>query len=200
MIWPLLVFSPALYYLLYWWWVPIEHFPVWYFISSNIAETYWTYEIAPWVVGFGLAILIVGFAQMVRARAQKRGLVTNGLYRLVRHPQHLGVAIMSFGMVMMNRYGLRIGDIIAWTLIVFTYLILADSEEAALQKEFGEAYSNYKRRVPFMIPFVPSFYCRLPAILPKEGWRRRLALAALYIIVLTLLIALLSTLPTFHTR
>jgi len=202
MIWPLLVVSPLLYHLLYWWWSPIEQhfFPQWFFITSYISETYWVNQLAPIVIGVGVVILVMGMAQIMRAKARKTGLVTTGLYRYVRHPQHLGIAIMSFGLLMLNRYGIRIGDVIAWTLVVFVYVFLADSEEATLERKFGESYLGYKRRVPFMIPFLPSTYGRISKLLPNHGWGRRLALIGVYMVVLAVTIWLLAQVPSFHTR
>jgi len=202
MIWPLLVVSPLLYHLLYWWWDPIAEssFPQWYFITSYISDTDWVNQLAPIVIGVGVIILVIGMAQIVRAKIRKTGLVTTGLYRYVRHPQHLGIAIMSFGLLMLNSYGIRIGDVIAWTLVVFVYVFLADSEEATLEREFGEPYLSYKRRVPYMIPFVPSTYERVPKLLPSYGWRRKLAFIGVYIVVLAVTIWLLMLVPSFHTR
>jgi len=202
MIWPLLYVSPILYHLLYWWWIPIEQyfFPQWYFITSYISETRWVNQVAPVLILVGALILVVGLAQIVREKARKEGLITAGLYRSVRHPQHLGIAILSFGLLMLNRYGIRIGDIIAWTLVVFVYVLLADNEEATLEREFGESYLNYKRRVPFMIPFLPSTYGRIPKLLPKQGWKRKLALIGIYILVLIVTTWLLTLVPSFHTK
>jgi len=202
MIWPLLVVSPLLYHLLYWWWDPIaEYFgPQWYFITSYISGTYWVKQLAPFVIGVGFILLVIGMAQIVRAKVRKTGLVTTGLYRYVRHPQHLGIAIISLGLLMLNSYGIRIGDVITWTLLVFVYVLLADSEEASLDKEFGESYLSYKRRVPYMIPFLPSTYGRVPRLLPNYGWRRKLALIGVYIVVLAITIWLLMLVPSFHTR
>ncbi len=202
MIWPLLISSPLLYHLLYWWWDPIAQYfsPQYYFITSYIQQTRWVNQLAPIVIGVGAIILLVGLIQIVYARTRKAGLVTTGLYRYVRHPQHLGIAIMSFGFLMLNEGGIRIGDVIAWTLVVFLYVLLGDSEEQSLEKEFGESYLNYKRKVPYLMPILPSTYGRLPKLLPKQGWKRKLALIGVYILVLAAITWLLTLVPTFHTR
>jgi len=85
-------------------------------------------------------------------------------------------------------------------LVVFVYVLLADNEEAALEREFGESYLNYKRRVPFMIPFLLSTYGRIPKLLPKQGWKRKLALIGIYILVLAVTTWLLTLVPSFHTK
>lgn len=142
----------------------------------------------------------MGLAQIVYAKTQKTGLITTGFYKYVRHPQHLGIVVMSLGFLMLNGAGIRIGNIIAWTLVVFIYILLAESEEAALENEFGESYLDYKRKVPYMIPFLPSTYGRFSKLLPNHGWKRKLAIIGVYILVLATIAWLLTCLPTFHTR
>lgn len=202
MIWPLLIASPLLYHFLYWWWGPLEQYfwPQWYFITCYITDTRWVNHLAPTVITIGGSIFIIGLSQIVQAKARRTGLVTTGLYRFIRHPQHLGIVVTSLGFMMLNGYGIRVGDIYAWSLVVFIYILLADSEEEALEKEFGDSYLNYKRRVPFMVPFLPSSYGRVPKLLPEKGWRRRLALIGAYAAVLVITTWLLILIPKVHIR
>jgi protein-S-isoprenylcysteine O-methyltransferase Ste14 len=202
MIWPLLIASPLLYHTLYWWWEPLatHYFPAWFFFTSYIIGTKWVNKIAPFVIVSGAAILLIGLGQIARARSRKTGLVTTGLYKYVRHPQHLGIVGLSFGFLMLNAYGIRVGDIIAWTLVAFIYFLLAESEEADLEEEFGEEYYEYKRKVPFMIPFIPSNYLGLPEIIPRYGLKRKLAFLGIYILFLAMVVWILSLAPTYHTR
>ena len=202
MIWPLLYASPLLYHTLYWWWEPLaQHlFPVWWLFTSYIHGTSWTRLLAPLVIGVGSVILLVGLAQMMRAAARGSGLVTSGLYRYVRHPQHLGIAMLSFGLLMLNGYGIRVGDLYAWTLVVFIYVLLADSEDVDLEEEFGEAYLRYKRSVPYMLPLLPSTHGRILKALPSRGLKRKLALTAAYVLLLIVFTLLLRLVPIYHTR
>jgi protein-S-isoprenylcysteine O-methyltransferase Ste14 len=206
MIWMLFLISPFLYNLLYWWWNPLTTiFPDgWYFLSGYVQVGGWLesplYVAAPFVVAFGMGIFLASLAQVLRAKVYKKGLVTSGLYGLVRHPQHLGIAIAAFGLVMWNIIGVRVGDLIAWMLIVFMYILLAESEEERLLETYDERYLEYKRRVPFLLPLLPSMYGRLPKMLPNGGWRRRLAMIELYAAFLTVLIIVLANIPTVQLR
>lgn len=202
MIWPLLYASPLLYHMLYWWWEPLaQHlFPVWWLFTSYIRGTGWTKFLAPIVISVGAIILLVGLAQVARSVARGSGLVTSGLYRYVRHPQHLGIAILFFGLLMLNGYGIRVGDLYAWTLVVFIYVLLTDSEEADLEKEFGEVYLRYKMSVPYILPLLPSTRGRIPKILPSRRLKRKLALTAAYTLVLVVFTLLLRLVPLYHTR
>lgn len=45
---------------------------------------------------FGLVLFIWGLIYIAKVRLKKEGLATSGPYRLIRHPQHLGLILMSF--------------------------------------------------------------------------------------------------------
>lgn len=113
----------------------------------------------------GLAFLLVSVAYRLRHR---RGLVTTGPYRLVRHPQYLGIIAMTFGM---NLFILDTNPIFpigpsttlefetsfilyVWVAQVIAYLILGKIEDWHLTKTFGPSHQQYKESVPFIIPFL----------------------------------------------
>ena len=74
-------------------------------------------------------------------------LVTDGLHRFVRHPLYLG-AYMIF-------WGGAVGDFgLATAVWGSLYLFIgARHEERSLLALYGEAYAEYKRRVPALIPW-----------------------------------------------
>lgn len=82
------------------------------------------------LIVFGAALALAGFIQILRARRSGR-LVTQGLYSIVRHPQHLGIIISTLGGAMSN---LRPIDFSAWFTVMFLYLVLAGREEKGLEK------------------------------------------------------------------
>ncbi len=72
-------------------------------------------------------------------------LITAGPYRLSRHPVYLGLALLMVGL------SLKTGSL--WSLVLAVPTVLAiqfltvGKEEAYLEREFGEAYRAYKRKV-----------------------------------------------------
>ncbi len=76
-------------------------------------------------------------------------LVTRGPFSVVRHPLYLAMMITAFGALLMYQN---------WA-TVFLFLLncaalpfRALKEESALAKEFGEEWTDYRRRVPAFIP------------------------------------------------
>jgi protein-S-isoprenylcysteine O-methyltransferase Ste14 len=76
-------------------------------------------------------------------------LVTDGIYRVIRHPSYLGMIILTLGWALAFRSGL--GVILA-ALVVPPLLARIRSEETLLRLQFGDEYDLYRRRTSRLIP------------------------------------------------
>ncbi len=109
----------------------------------------------------GLIIIAAGWHRIHRAQG---ALVTDGIYRIVRHPQYSGLFLISIGMLIQWP---TIITILTWPVLVFMYVRLARQEEREAESRFGQAYSMHAQRVP---RFVPRFRARRsPANYPESG-------------------------------
>jgi protein-S-isoprenylcysteine O-methyltransferase Ste14 len=109
------------------------------------------------MIAAGLPVLLDSFARFAiqglgtpAPVAPPQRLVVTGLYRYVRNPMYVAVALLIFGQgllfgsVSLLEYGL-----VVW-LGFFAFVILY--EEPALRSKFGEDYRQYCSRVPRWIP------------------------------------------------
>jgi len=135
------------------------------------------------VIAIGLAITVLGFIQVFRAHREKR-LQTDGLYATVRHPQHLGIAIWTFGLAYAAD---TTAAYLTWFTVLFLYIMLALWEEQRLALQFGEAYDGYRQATPFMVPFL-----KVGLPLPKSRRRRLASLAGYYIVGMAVLCLVLQ--------
>ena len=78
-------------------------------------------------------------------------LVTDGIYRVIRHPSYLGMIILMLGWALAFRSGL--GVLLA-ALTVPPLLARIRSEETLLRLQFGDEYDAYRRRTSRLIPGV----------------------------------------------
>ncbi len=97
----------------------------------------------------GIGIFIEGWRELYRARKENR-LVTDRLYGLVRHPQYTGLFLALFGEGVVHWP--TIFSVALFPIIVLAYYLLARREERKVEEEFGEEYSEYRKRVPMFIP------------------------------------------------
>jgi protein-S-isoprenylcysteine O-methyltransferase Ste14 len=92
------------------------------------------------------SLSFVGLRQLFEV--EKSGaLVTRGLYRVVRHPLYTFSLLFIWltSSVSQNSLTVYIGSTLY--ILIGTYF-----EERKLQREFGEAYADYKKSTPMLIP------------------------------------------------
>jgi len=94
----------------------------------------------------------LGISQLCSAATSPHSLVTSGCYARVRHPLYLySTLFLALNPVMT----------VCWLLLtclsVAYFIIGGVIEERRLLKEFGDAYLEYRQRVPFMIPRLKGF-------------------------------------------
>ena len=117
----------------------------------------------PWsiIAIFGAIFFFYSFIFQLIHRKQ---LIQKGPYKIVRHPQYLGIIILTFGLTMIS---LNTSPIIPFTdefgsykdfvVLIFlfevlAYVLLAKIEELWLKYKYGEKYLDYKKKVGFLFP------------------------------------------------
>lgn len=91
--------------------------------------------------------LVVGGWRQVHAAGDR--LVTSGLYARVRHPQYLGLILLTFGLLL---WWPTLLTVPMWVVLAAMYVRLAGREERDLAARYGEPYEAYRRRVPMILP------------------------------------------------
>jgi protein-S-isoprenylcysteine O-methyltransferase Ste14 len=77
------------------------------------------------------------------------GLIQHGIYRFVRHPIRLGLALETLGAMLMAQQPLLSP---LWVCFLWTQFVRGRSEDAMLRQHFGAAAINYQARVPSFLP------------------------------------------------
>jgi len=96
----------------------------------------------------GLIVMGKGWKQIHAAQGE---LVTDGIYARVRHPQYLGLFLITLGMLIQWPTLLTL---IMWPILMVVYYRLAMREEKDCEQRFGEEYRAYRQRVPAFFPVV----------------------------------------------
>ncbi len=79
------------------------------------------------------------------------GLVTRGVFSIVRHPMYFGSILLFFSFVV---FSYSILAFLVWLIICFFYYFISRYEEKLLIDQFGDSYREYQKRVPMFIPFL----------------------------------------------
>lgn len=91
-------------------------------------------------------LIIAGWKRIYQAKDE---LVTDGIYRYIRHPQYTGIILITFGMLV---HWPTLITLLMWPILILAYYYLAKKEEKEIEKKFGESYLDYKRKVPMFLP------------------------------------------------
>lgn len=105
------------------------------------------------LVAAGLALVAVGWAQVFGARHE---LMTDGIYRHVRHPQYLGLILV---VVALNIQWPTIPTLLMAPALIVMYVRQAHREDRELTARFSDAFAGYRARVPAFMPRL-----RVPAL------------------------------------
>jgi len=99
---------------------------------------------------FGFVIMWKGWKLI---HGVKGGLVTEGPYAFVRHPQYSGLFLIMVGMLIQWP---TIITAFMFPVLLFIYYRLSKREEAEMIKTFGDEYKRYMERLPMFIPKIGS--------------------------------------------
>jgi protein-S-isoprenylcysteine O-methyltransferase Ste14 len=112
-----------------------------FFLNHAVVTTSTLLE---WNRKAGLVLLVLGLGgffvsavQVYGNKIAKRGVATGLLYRFVRHPQYLCLAIAGWGLLVLWPRFLLFGILVT---MLFLYAGLARYEEYRMEKRFGDEY------------------------------------------------------------
>lgn len=94
----------------------------------------------------GIAVISSGWD---RVYAAGEGLVTDGIYAHVRHPQYTGIFVITLGFLIQWP---TLVTVVLWPFVIRMYVGLARREERDVLLKYPEDYREYMRRTPMFVP------------------------------------------------
>ncbi|MBI4562740.1 MAG: isoprenylcysteine carboxylmethyltransferase family protein, partial [Candidatus Rokubacteria bacterium] len=99
------------------------------------------------VIATGMGLLAIGWATVYRGYG---GLVTDGIYRYLRHPQYLGLILIVLAF---NIQWPTLPALLMAPVLIVMYVRLSRWEDEELATFFGEAFLIYAARTPAFFPW-----------------------------------------------
>ncbi|MCD6573904.1 MAG: isoprenylcysteine carboxylmethyltransferase family protein [Thermoplasmata archaeon] len=110
--------------------------------SANLVELLY----AGWIImAFGIIFLLWSSKSRKKGHEEGIGVVESGMYAFVRHPEFLGHILIIFALVIISQHWISL--IVGTTLIILLCLAMIEEEKRNMEK-FGDAYRDYRKRVP----------------------------------------------------
>jgi protein-S-isoprenylcysteine O-methyltransferase Ste14 len=133
----------------------------------------------------GLLLFLIGAGHIYYYKFRKKGAVTGGLYRIIRHPQYTSLAVMGLGLLLVWP---RFTVLFMYVSMLFVYFWLARKEEAECEEKFGESYRAYQADTRMFLPFSWPKLQLLEKLPNSRGRRIAIGLSA-YVVALGVALA-----------
>ena len=128
-----------------------------YFLSSLLGLTFfetrfmlYMYKIGmplgSLITFVGVLLIVLGWREVYRVKNQ---LATGGIYRYLRHPQYLGVLLVTAGWFV---HWPTIPGLAMWPILMWLYYRLSVQEDKYLADRFGSEYQEYAEKTPRLLP------------------------------------------------
>lgn len=133
--------------------------------GSKIPEgVFWGHTLFQWIghtgmyigtvlILTGIVLVIMGWSVIYKRYWSKEAgegeLVTQGIYRWIRHPQYTGFMLVTLGMLL---DWATLPMAIMWPIMAVLYYRLARKEESEMSGQFGEAYRRYQKHTGMFLP------------------------------------------------
>ena len=146
--------------------IPLIMYLIFFFQDPTIFKSdFWAFNgfVGTFIALLGLTLYL--YCVIYQITHRKR-LITTGPYHIIRHPQYLSLILLMSGLTqtsfqtdpitILNPYdrGSYLVVFNIWILEVLAYITLAKIEELSLKARYGEIFTDYTNKVPFMYPFL----------------------------------------------
>ena len=101
----------------------------------------------------GILTFLIGAFQVYSAKFRHKGVVSGILYRWIRHPQYLFLAIAGLGLLL---FWPRFFILILYVSMLFVYYLLARYEEQRMLAKHGKSYRAYMQHTAMFLPGEPG--------------------------------------------
>lgn len=99
------------------------------------------------IIFFGIYIIYLGWQKIYKASGNE--LVIDGIYSKIRHPQYVGMMLITIGFLIQWP---TIITLAMWPILLYLYYRLSLYEEKKLEDKFGQTFLNYRASVPAIFP------------------------------------------------
>ncbi len=99
--------------------------------------------IAGWILARG------GMKAVFGTTRDEPGVISTGVFRIVRHPIYTGAILFYLGAILMT---MSIASAAFWVLIIGFYITICRYEERILTEAFGNDYLEYKKKTGMLVP------------------------------------------------
>lgn len=126
----------------------------------------------------GSLMFFVCALQIYLGKILRWGVVSKGLYRVIRHPQYTALGIWGVGMSILWPRFIVLASL---SIMFILYYFLARDEEKRMTNQFGPSYAGYMKRTGM---FVPKLLENRFHFIPETSWKNAVIPVTIVVVVL----------------
>ena len=117
------------------------------------------YHFVCWLfMSVGAFLFVWGVFVWLQSRFGSKGVATQWIYKISRHPQYLGWIIWSYGLMLFSmtennmKKSWGFGTSFPWLIMTMIIIAICMIEELSMKDKYGVAYDEYREKTPFLFP------------------------------------------------
>ncbi len=158
-------------------------------VKDKIAPLFISIELILFILG--LLLFLWGLLSLANVKIKKQDLATGGPYKFIRHPQHLGLILMTLATSLYLPWAvhpfIRTGSIISWSLFSLFLVVTSELEEKKLLKKYGSSYLEYRQRTGMFFPRKSVETQKKKELSEIKHWKRLIFIAVIYFCFVSLI-------------
>jgi len=169
------------------------YFNTWFPLSNQLKLNILIIECIMFIVG--LLLFLIGVIYLIKARRSNIGIAQTGPYKFIRHPQNLGILIISLSFVFyvpwFGDLGIRIADLFSWCLFIIIIVIISDLEEYKMVKKYPEQYYDYISHTGYFFPQIINWQKKVK-IKNKKYYLKRYSILLITFVLIVIFTSLIA--------
>ncbi len=121
----------------------------------------------------GSILFVLGFVSFIICALQvylgkifKWGIADKGIYKIIRHPQYLSLALWGIGMSILWPRFIVLATL---SIMLILYYFLAKDEERRMLSQYGDSYMKYMENTGMFFPkFIDKWFKPVDALIPNK--------------------------------
>jgi protein-S-isoprenylcysteine O-methyltransferase Ste14 len=117
------------------------------------------YNFVCWLfMSVGAFLFVWGVFIWFQSRFGSKGVATQWIYKISRHPQYLGWIIWSYGLMLFSmtennmKKSWGFGTSFPWLIMAMIIIAICMMEELSMKEKYGKEYDDYRDKTPFLFP------------------------------------------------
>jgi len=180
----------------------VIYIPYWIIVWIFGLFNWYAHDFICWLfMSVGAFLFVWGVFVWLQSRFGRKGVATQWIYKISRHPQYLGWIIWSYGFMLFSvtennmKKSWGVSTSFPWLITTMIIIAICMIEELSMKEKYGKEYDDYRDKTPFLFPIPKWLKAVLKApmkLVTRENYLQSRKQVALVSLIYTLIFIAVS--------